>query len=89
MFSHAALNASLNGLSAVLLASGYAAIRAGKMQIHKRFMIAAFSVSCTFLASYLLYHYRVGSVRFTGEGWIRPVYFAILISHTKIGRAHV
>src|SRR5262249_9962365 len=64
------------------LAGGYVAIRSGKKQIHKRFMIAAFSVSCAFLLSYLVYHYRVGSVRFTGEGWIRPGYFAILISHT-------
>src|SRR5215467_6360037 len=82
MFSHAALNASLNGLSAVLLAGGYLAIRRGKRETHKRFMISAFVVSSAFLASYLLYHYRVGSVRFTGEGWIRPIYFAILTSHT-------
>ena len=82
MFSHAALNASLNGLSAVLLAGGYAAIRSGKRETHKRFMISAFVVSCAFLASYLVYHYRVGHVVFTGQGWIRPMYFALLISHT-------
>jgi|SRR5271165_6970330 len=82
MFSHAALNASLNGTSAVLLACGYAAIRSGKIAIHKRFMIAAFAVSTVFLASYLAYHYRVGHIRFQGQGWIRPVYFALLISHT-------
>jgi putative membrane protein len=82
MFSHAALNASLNGLSAVLLAGGYLAIRAGKRETHKRFMISALVVSCAFLISYVAYHYRVGSVRFSGQGWIRPVYFTILISHT-------
>ena len=82
MFSQAALNASLNGLSAVLLTCGYAAIRAGKRERHKRFMISAFIVSCAFLASYLVYHYRVGHVAFTGQGWIRPVYFTLLISHT-------
>jgi putative membrane protein len=82
MFSHAALNASLNGLSAVLLAGGYAAIRNGKRQVHKRFMISAFVVSCAFLISYLIYHYRVGHVVFEGQGWIRPVYFVLLISHT-------
>jgi uncharacterized membrane protein YozB (DUF420 family) len=60
MFSHAALNASLNGASAVLLAGGYAAIRSGKIAVHKAFMIAAFCVSSAFLASYLVYHYRVG-----------------------------
>ena len=82
MFSHAALNASLNGLSAILLAGGYAAIRSRKIHIHKRFMISAFAVSSVFLASYLAYHYRVGHVAFQGQGWIRPVYFALLLSHT-------
>lgn len=82
MFSHAALNASLNGVSAVLLAGGYLAIRSGKRDVHKRFMVSAFVVSCAFLVSYLLYHYRVGHVPFAGQGWIRPVYFTLLISHT-------
>jgi uncharacterized membrane protein YozB (DUF420 family) len=82
MFSHAALNATLNGTSAVLLAGGYAAIRNGKIAIHKKFMISAFAVSTVFLISYLVYHYRVGHVRFQGHGWIRPVYFTLLISHT-------
>jgi putative membrane protein len=82
MFSHAALNASLNGLSAVLLTGGYLAIRSGKREVHKRFMISAFIVSCAFLVSYLVYHYRVGHVAFAGQGWIRPVYFTLLISHT-------
>jgi putative membrane protein len=82
MFSQAALNASLNGTSAVLLACGYVAIRSGKRAIHKKFMISAVVVSSLFLISYVIYHYRVGHVVFTGQGWIRPVYFAILISHT-------
>jgi uncharacterized membrane protein YozB (DUF420 family) len=82
MFSQAALNASLNGTSAVLLAGGYAAIRAGKMQVHKRFMVSAFGVSVVFLISYVIYHIRVGHVVFQGQGWIRPVYFVLLTSHT-------
>ena len=82
MFSHAALNASLNGTSAILLAGGYVAIRSGKIAVHKAFMISAFAVSSVFLASYLLYHYRVGHVAFHGQGWIRPVYFVLLTSHT-------
>jgi len=82
MFSHAALNASLNGVSAVLLAGGYAAIRNGKIAVHKAFMISAFVVSSIFLASYLIYHYRVGHVVFHGQGWIRPVYFMLLTTHT-------
>ena len=84
MFSHAALNASLNGISGVLLVGGYAAIRNGKIAVHKGFMIAAFVVSSVFLVSYLVYHYRVGHVAFGGQGWIRPVYFVLLTSHTLL-----
>src|SRR5262249_34068697 len=84
MISHAALNATLNGTSAVLLTCGYAAIRARKVAVHKVFMIAAFLTSTAFLISYLAYHYLVGHVPFQGQGWIRPVYFALLISHTVL-----
>ena len=84
MFSHAALNASLNGLSGILLASGYTAIRNGKVAVHKTFMISAFVASSVFLVSYLVYHYRVGHVVFQGQGWIRPVYFVLLSSHTVL-----
>ena len=82
MFSQAALNASLNGTSAILLAGGYAPIRSGKIAVHKTFMVSAFAVSSVFLISYLVYHARVGSVHFQGQGWIRPVYFILLGSHT-------
>jgi uncharacterized membrane protein YozB (DUF420 family) len=84
MFSQPALNASLNGLSAILLAGGYAAIRAGKRDVHKVFMVSAFWVSVVFLVSYVIYHIRVGHVVFQGQGWIRPVYFALLLSHTVL-----
>lgn len=82
MFSHAALNAALNGTSAILLAFGYSAIRQRKIALHKKFMLSAFAVSTLFLISYLVYHYRVGHVAFQGQGSIRPVYFALLLSHT-------
>ncbi|HEX7695791.1 MAG TPA: DUF420 domain-containing protein [Candidatus Acidoferrum sp.] len=83
MFSQPALNASLNGISALLLAGGYAAIRAGKRDVHKVFMLSAFGVSTAFLVSYVVYHIRVKQlVLFQGQGWIRPVYFALLTSHT-------
>lgn len=82
MISQAAFNAVLNATSGVLLACGYIAIRNGKIQIHKRFMLSAFAVSTVFLISYLDYHYRVGHVAFRGQGWIRPVYFVVLTSHT-------
>jgi putative membrane protein len=84
MFSQAALNATLNGTSAVLLTCGYLAIRARKIAVHKAFMIAAFLTSTAFLISYLAYHYRVGHVAFQGQGWIRPVYFALLLTHTVL-----
>ena len=85
MLSHAALNATLNGTSAVLLAAGYTAIRTGKRDIHKIFMVSAVIASCTFLISYVIYHLRVHRViLFQGQGWIRPVYFTILISHTLL-----
>jgi len=83
MISHPALNAALNGVSAILLAAGYLAIRSGKVQLHKKLMVSAFFVSCAFLVSYLLYHYREHKlVLFQGQGWIRPVYFTLLLSHT-------
>ena len=83
MFSHAAINATLNGLSGILLALGYAAIRSGKRELHKKFMVSAFFVSCAFLVSYVIYHVRIHQViHFQGQGFIRPVYFTLLISHT-------
>ncbi len=83
VFSQPALNAVLNGLSGVLLACGYVAIRRRKIQVHRWFMVSAFLVSCAFLVSYLIYHFRVKHViLFSGQGWIRPVYFALLLSHT-------
>jgi len=83
MLSHPAFNACLNGISAVLLAGGYAAIRTGKRDVHKVFMISAFTASTVFLASYVVYHIRVKQlVLFQGQGWIRPVYFTLLTSHT-------
>jgi putative membrane protein len=81
--SQATLNAILNGISAILLACGYVAIRSGKREVHKKFMLSAFFVSCVFLVSYVTYHVRIHQViRFQGQGWIRPVYFTLLTSHT-------
>ena len=77
-----AVNATLNSASALLLASGYFFIRRGKITAHRRCMVAALIASALFLTSYLIYHYNVGSVPFAGRGWIRVVYFSILITHT-------
>ena len=78
------LNAVLNAASALLLACGFAAIRAGRRDAHRRFMLAAVSTSSLFLVSYLVYHFQVGSVRFTGVGAIRSAYLAILLTHTVL-----
>jgi putative membrane protein len=81
--SNAALNACLNGLSGILLACGYVAIRRGKKDVHKAFMLSAFGTSTLFLISYVIYHLREEKlVLFQGQGWIRPVYFTLLTSHT-------
>ena len=78
------MNALLNTTSAILLMLGIRCIYARKVKAHKRFMMSAFVVSTLFLISYLVYHFNVGSVGFTGEGWIRQVYFFILITHSAL-----
>jgi uncharacterized membrane protein YozB (DUF420 family) len=87
VFSQATLNATLNGTSAVLLIGGFTMIRQRKIQAHRAFMIAAFICSTAFLISYVVYHIRVGNVLFQGQGWIRPVYFTLLISHVLLAVA--
>ena len=85
--SHAvwpALNATLNATSAMLLIAGYLCIRSKRITAHACCMIAAAAVSLVFLASYLAYHAQVGSVRFTGTGPVRPVYFTVLLTHTVL-----
>lgn len=83
------VNASLNALSGVFLLLGYVNIRRGERTTHKRFMLAACATSILFLATYLTYHALAGSTRFAGTGWSRPVYFAILLSHTILAAAIV
>lgn len=75
------LNAILNAISAVLITVGVYFIRKRRIEAHKRCMIAALVVSTAFLTSYVIYHYHAGSVSFQGQGWIRPVYFLILLTH--------
>jgi putative membrane protein len=76
------VNAALNGTAAVLISTGMYFIKQKNIRAHKVCMVAALVVSTVFLTSYLVYHFNVGSVRFTKEGWIRSVYFPLLISHT-------
>jgi len=77
-----AINATLNAISAVLLAWGYLLIRQKRIEQHRRVMKTAFVTSCLFLICYLVYHAQVGSVRFQPTGPIRAVYFSVLITHT-------
>ena len=84
-----AVNASLNAISTVLLLTGYVFIRRGERQKHKACMIAALATSTLFLTSYVIYHAQVGSVPFKGTGWIRTVYFAVLIPHVILAAAIV
>jgi putative membrane protein len=76
-----ALNAVLNGTSAVLIIVGRIAIRQRKRRLHATLMIAAVASSACFVTSYIYYHLHHGDTLYTGTGWIRPVYFTILISH--------
>ena len=83
------VNAALNATTALLLTTGYLLIRRGRRRAHRAVMISAFGVSILFLASYLWYHAHAGVTRFPGLGWIRPVYYAILLSHTVLAAAIV
>lgn len=76
-----AVNAALNSLSACFLVAGFAAIRKGRIEIHRRFMTSAFVASTLFLITYIIYHNTHGDTPFRGTGLIRPVYFSVLISH--------
>jgi putative membrane protein len=75
------LNALLNGISALLLCTGYVFIRRRQIEAHRACMTAAFGVSALFLISYVTLHAQVGSTSFTGTGWVRPLYFFVLITH--------
>jgi uncharacterized membrane protein YozB (DUF420 family) len=84
------VNAFLNGLSALLLVAGYRAIRNRRVVLHQTCMLTALGVSVFFLASYLYYHFHVKAGQptpFPGQGWVRPVYFTILLTHTVLAAA--
>lgn len=79
-----ALNASLNAIAGVLLLAGFILIRSGHRELHRRVMLGAFGASTLFLISYVVYHAQVGSVPFTRQGFVRTLYFAILITHVTL-----
>jgi len=76
-----AANAAFNSMSALCLLGGYLRIRRKDRVAHKRFMLAATVFSALFLVSYITYHSFHGDTHFPGQGWVRPAYFALLISH--------
>ena len=82
-----AINATLNAISGVLLVIAYALIRARRIEQHRAVMIAAFATSSLFLVCYIVYHAQVGSVRFTRQGFVRPLYFTILVTHVTLAAA--
>ena len=82
-----AINATLNGLSGLLLFIGYLLIRSGQRERHRQCMMAAFATSSLFLVFYTIYHAQVGSVPFTRQGFVRPLYFTILITHVTLAAA--
>ncbi len=78
------INAVLNSLTAVLLVLGLYFIRQRNTAAHRQTMLTAFTLGSIFLVSYVLYHFTNASAKFGGEGWIRPVYFFLLISHISL-----
>ena len=84
-----ALNATLNAISGLLLVTGYVFIRRGEWRKHRACMLGAVIMSALFLTSYVIYHLQVGSVPFKGTGWIRTVYFTVLIPHVILAAGMV
>lgn len=84
-----ALNATLNAISFVFLVTGYVFIKRGRRVAHRNCMVGALTTSALFLTSYVIYHLNVGSVPFQKTGWIRTVYFAVLIPHVILAAAIV
>ncbi len=87
--SLAPLNAALNATATILLLAGFVFIRRKNVRAHRACMLSALVVSAAFLTSYVIYHLHVGNVRFSGQGWVRPVYFAILVPHVILAGAIV
>lgn len=81
------LNACLNAVATGFLVAGWISIRRGRVARHRTCMTAALIVSTLFLASYVVYHWSAGSVRFTAQGWPRSIYYAILLTHVPLAAA--
>lgn len=82
-----AVNASLNAISGVLLLVAYVLIKQRKIEQHRKVMLTAFTTSALFLVCYVIYHAQVGSVPFQRQGFVRPLYFTILVTHVTLAAA--
>ena len=82
--SLATLNAGLNAGAAVCLILGYTFIKQKRILLHRAAMSTAFVLSSVFLVTYLVHHARVGSVPFGGHGWMRALYFGVLVPHVVL-----
>ena len=83
------VDATLNAIAFVLICAGLVAVKRGNIELHKKLMLGAVAVSAVFLACYLTYHLSAPPVEFTGEGWVRTCYFALLISHIVLAAVQV
>ncbi len=79
-----ALNASLNGLSAIFLTAGYIFIKRRNKTAHRNCMMGALTASTVFLACYLYYHFHAGRTVFKDPPWFRPIYLTLLLTHTVL-----
>lgn len=75
---------SLNAATLALLIAGFALVRSGRRAMHRRVMLAAVAVSALFLVVYVVYHLTAPIFVFRGAGWVRPAYYALLISHVVL-----
>jgi uncharacterized membrane protein YozB (DUF420 family) len=83
------VDAILNATAFVLICAALVAIKRGNVALHKNLILAAVAVSAAFLTCYVIYHLNAPPVKFTGEGWIRWVYFPLLISHVILAAVQV
>lgn len=84
-----AINATLNGTSAVFLTVGFWMIKRGHKTAHRNCMVCALIASTIFLTLYLVYHYQAGHTRFENPAWFRPYYLGLLATHVLLAAAIV
>ena len=83
------VDATLNATAFVLICAGLWAVKRGNVELHKKLMLTAAAVSGLFLCCYVVYHWNAPPVKFAHDGWTRPVYFTLLISHVVLAIVQV